>query len=80
MKDLKIVVIGFLSLTYAFSQSISGEVTDVDGKPLDGANIKVKGTDIRSSAVSNGSYKIRCRTIFCICIEFRYKTIRPIMC
>tara|TARA_A100001015_G_scaffold108509_1_gene120362 strand:+ start:767 stop:3436 length:2670 start_codon:yes stop_codon:yes gene_type:complete len=58
MKDLKIVFIGFLSLTYAFSQSISGEVTDIDGNPLDGANIKVKGTDIGSSSDSNGSYTI----------------------
>ena len=46
MKDLKIVFIGFLSLTYAFSQSISGEVTDIDGNPLDGANIKVKGLSL----------------------------------
>ena len=58
MKDLKIVFIGFLSLTYAFSQSISGKVTDIDGNPLNGANIKVKGTDIGSSSDSNGSYTI----------------------
>ena len=58
MKDIKIVFIGFLSLTYAFSQSISGEVTDIDGNPLAGANINVKGTDIGSSSDSNGFYTI----------------------
>ena len=58
MKDLKIVFIGFLILTHAFSQSISGEVTDVDGNPLPGANIEVKGTDIGSSTDNNGSYTI----------------------
>ena len=42
MKDLKIVFIGFLSLTYAFSQSISGKVLDIDGNPLDGAILRSK--------------------------------------
>ena len=33
-------------------------MTDVDGNPLPGANIEVKGTDIGSSTDNNGSYTI----------------------
>ena len=58
MNDLIKGVIAFLSLAHAFSQSISGEATDIDGNPLVGVNIEVVGTDISSLSDSTGSYKI----------------------
>ena len=58
MNDLIKGIIAFLSLAHAFSQSISGEATDIDGNPLVGVNIEVVGTDISSLSDSTGSYKI----------------------
>lgn len=40
------------------SNEITGRVTDADGKPLSGANIKVKGTSIGTATDNNGNFSI----------------------
>ena len=38
--------------------SISGSVTDADGKPLAGANVIVEGTNLGAAATLSGSYSV----------------------
>ena len=41
-----------------FAQSINGTITDVDNKPLEGANIVVLGTDLGGVSDNTGAFSI----------------------
>ena len=48
----------FLAPIYLFGQSVVGVVTDNEGKPLDGANVVVEGTDKGGVTDNSGKYTI----------------------
>ena len=48
----------FLAPIFLFGQSVVGVVTDVEGKPLDGANVVVDGTDKGGVTDNSGKYTI----------------------
>ena len=48
----------FLAPIFLFGQSVVGVVTDVEGKPLDGANIVVEDTDKGGVTDNSGKYTI----------------------
>ena len=48
-----------ISITALFAQgTISGSVTDADGKPLPGANVIVEGTNLGAAATLSGGYSV----------------------
>jgi len=48
-----------ISVTAVFAQgTISGSVTDKDGKPLPGANVIVEGTNLGAAATLSGGYSV----------------------
>jgi hypothetical protein len=48
-----------MSVTAVFAQgTISGSVTDKDGKPLPGANVIVEGTNLGAAATLSGGYSV----------------------
>jgi hypothetical protein len=48
-----------ISMTALFAQgTISGSVTDADGKPLPGANVIVEGTNLGAAATLSGGYSV----------------------
>lgn len=60
-RSVCIILLVFLSAQISFSQNnfrVSGKVTDVNGKPVPGATVKVKGTEIASATGTDGSYSL----------------------
>ena len=50
--------ISLMMMTGLFSQSIVGSVSDINSKPLEGANIAVLGTDLGAVSDETGTYII----------------------
>src|SRR5687767_2750402 len=60
-RNVCIILLLLLTAQYSFSQNnfkVSGTVTDETGKPVLGATVKVKGTDIATSTNADGSYSL----------------------
>jgi len=56
---LNALVVFSASLSFILAQgTVSGTVTDADGKPLAGANVIVEGTNFGAAAALNGSYTV----------------------
>ena len=50
--------ISLMMMTGLFSQSIVGSVSDINSKPLEGANVIVVGTDLGAVSDKDGSYLV----------------------
>jgi TonB-dependent starch-binding outer membrane protein SusC len=60
-RNVCIILLLLLSAQYSFSQNnfrVTGKVTDEAGKPLLGATVKVKGTDLATATDAEGSYSL----------------------
>ena len=62
MKRLLILITPLILIMLAFrplkSHTVTGTVTDDKGSPVAGASIRIKGTSVGTSSVSDGTYKI----------------------
>ncbi|MFL9485259.1 SusC/RagA family TonB-linked outer membrane protein [Chitinophagaceae bacterium LWZ2-11] len=52
------MVMGLLTATIAQTKSVSGTVTDKDGKPIEGASIQIQGKRSGATTDSKGSFQI----------------------
>ena len=53
------LIASIMMMTGLFAQSIVGTITDVDSKPLEGANIVIEGTDLGGISISDGTFSIK---------------------
>ena len=53
-----VMVVGLFAAAIAQTKPISGTVIDKEGKPIEGASVKVKGHQGGVAAESDGSFKI----------------------
>ncbi len=53
------LIASIMMMTGLFAQSIVGTITDVDSKPLEGANVVVQGTDLGGISTSDGTFSIK---------------------
>ena len=56
-----IFILLFATSLISFSQNnfkVTGKVTDEIGKPVQGATVQVKGTNIATATVADGSYSL----------------------
>ena len=62
MRKLKLLLLSGLLFTAQFlmaqTREVTGKVTDANGVPLNGASIRLKNTNIGTSAAPDGSFKI----------------------
>ena len=58
-------------ITFAQDMNISGVVSDSNGLPIPGANVKVKGTSTGTSTDFDGSYKIKARSTDVLVFTFQ---------
>jgi TonB-linked SusC/RagA family outer membrane protein len=58
----KVILLLLVSMALAFSASaqktVTGKVTDADGKPVSGVSVTVKGTAVGTSTAADGTYSI----------------------
>lgn len=60
-RNVCIIVLLLLTVQYAFSQNnfkVKGKVTDETGKPVPGATVKVKGTELATATDAEGLYSL----------------------
>ena len=57
-KDLLILILALIATTFAYSQQVTGNITDESSEPLLGVSIIVKGTSIGAVTDFDGNYTI----------------------
>ncbi len=68
---LTLLLVLITQITFAQDMNISGVVSDSNGLPVPGANVKVKGTSSGTSTDFDGSYKIKAKTTDVLVFSFQ---------
>lgn len=60
-RNVCIILLLLVSIQYSFSQNnfkVTGKISDETGKPVPGATVQVKGTNMATATVADGSYSL----------------------
>ncbi len=68
---LALLLVLITQITFAQDMTVSGIVSDSNGLPVPGANVKVKGTSVGTSTDFDGSYKIKAKSTDVLVYSFQ---------
>ncbi len=68
---LTLLVVLIAQITFAQDMNISGVVTDSNGMPIPGVNVKVKGTSTGTQSDFDGGYKIKAKSSDVLVFSFQ---------
>ncbi len=68
---LALLLVLITQITFAQDMNISGVVSDSNGVPIPGANVKVKSTSVGTSTDFDGSYKVKAKSTDVLVYSFQ---------